>query len=75
VVIGKLKNNKAPGIDNIQAELLKHDGQNLILFYRNYLTWYGLWKKIPDEWKTGIICALYKKVTHCIVPIIEASSY
>jgi hypothetical protein len=37
VVIDKLKNNKASGIDNIQAELLKYGGQNLILFLQKLL--------------------------------------
>jgi hypothetical protein len=37
VVIDKLKNNKASGIDKIQAELLKYGGQNLILFLQKLL--------------------------------------
>jgi hypothetical protein len=58
-VIDKLK-NKAPGIDHIQADLLKHGGQNLILFLQKLLDVVWIMEKMPDEWETDI-CPLYKK--------------
>jgi hypothetical protein len=48
-VIDKLKNNKAPGIDHIQADLLKHGGQNLILFLQKLLDVVWIMEKMPDE--------------------------
>jgi hypothetical protein len=44
-----------PGIDNIQAEVLKHGGQNLILFLQKLLHLVWIMEKMPNEWKTGII--------------------
>lgn len=57
----KLKNFKAPGIDNLPGELLKHGG-NALCMEMHELTvriWNG--EEIPDEWKTSILCPIYKK--------------
>jgi hypothetical protein len=48
-VTDKLKNNKAPGIDNIQAELLKHGSQNLILFLQKSLDLVWIMEIMSDE--------------------------
>ena len=59
--ITKLKNGKAPGIDNITVELLKVD----IEFSTKRI--HGLLKKvwshetIPEDWKRGVIIKLPKK--------------
>jgi hypothetical protein len=59
--IVKLKNNKAPGIDGIPAELFKYGGQELKR--RLYQKTLDIWIKeeLPDEWNYGIICLLHKK--------------
>ena len=57
----KTKSGKAPGMDEIPAELLKASGdtavQELTRLYRK------IWKeeRIPDNWKKGIIVKLPKK--------------
>jgi hypothetical protein len=60
-IIHKLKGNKAPGTDNIPAELIKYGGYilkqrmyNLILSIRNK-------EQLPMEWLQGIIYPIYKK--------------
>lgn len=55
------KRGKAPGIDNIPAELIKSGGtalENII-----YTLVKQIWQKeqIPEEWKIGLICPIYKK--------------
>jgi hypothetical protein len=57
----KLKNIKAPGTDNLQAELIKYGGENIKQWLWDIigLTWMN--EKTPHEWKRGIICPLYKK--------------
>jgi len=56
----KLKNNKAAGLDEITAELLKHGKERVAqeltdLFNR-------LWHAdVPEEWRQGIIIPLPKK--------------
>jgi hypothetical protein len=56
----KLKGNKAPGIDNIPAELIKHGGYTLK--NRMYKLILLIWNKeqLPTEWLQGI-CPIYKK--------------
>ena len=65
--INSLKNNKAPGIDNITAEVLKTD----IRFATDWLydLFYKVWnaETIPVDWCRGLIIKLPKKGdrTHC----------
>jgi len=60
-IINKLKRNKAPGTDNIPAELVKYGGY--ILKHRMYNLILLIWSKeqLPVEWLQGIICPIYKK--------------
>jgi hypothetical protein len=60
-IIKKLKENKAPGTDNIPAELIKCGGY--ILKHRMYKLILLIWNKeqSPTEWLQGIICPIYKK--------------
>ena len=60
-IIKKLKENKAPGTDNIPAELIKYAGY--ILKHRLYKLMLLIWNKeqLPTEWLQGIICPIHKK--------------
>lgn len=60
-VIMDFKNNKAPGIDNLQTEFLKYGEESLRHSIQKLFE--IIWDKeiIPTEWKMGIICPLYKK--------------
>jgi len=60
-VIQKLRNNKAPGPDNIISELIKEGGHRLK--HRIYMLILKIWDKevIPVDWKDCIICPIYKK--------------
>jgi len=57
----KLKNNKAPGIDNILAELLKFGDDRLQQCLKHKFSSIGINEEIPKEWLQGIICPLHKK--------------
>jgi hypothetical protein len=59
--VDKLKYTKASGTDNMQTELLKHGGQNILLLLHKLYDLVWIMEKIPDEWKTCIICPLCKK--------------
>jgi len=55
------ENNKAPGEDNIAAELITHGGEALVdAMYKLIRT---IWEteKMPERWKLEIICPIYKK--------------
>jgi L-rhamnose mutarotase len=60
-IISKLKRKKAPGTDNIPAEVVKHGGY--ILKHRMYNLILLIWTKeqLHMEWLQGIICPIYKK--------------
>jgi hypothetical protein len=60
-IIKSLKNNKAPGEDNINAELIKMANPKLIS--KIWLLIKEIWVsgKVPNDWKTTIICPIYKK--------------
>lgn len=57
----KLRNNKAPGIDGIQPELLKYRGDELRkeLYNMTVMIWEQEW--IPEDWAKAIICSIHKK--------------
>ncbi|PSN43351.1 hypothetical protein C0J52_15555 [Blattella germanica] len=61
LAIKKLKNNKAPGIDLIQSELVKHAGKEFVKHFHKLIT--SIWETetIPDDWNVGIICPIHKK--------------
>ncbi|XP_071177546.1 uncharacterized protein [Mytilus edulis] len=56
-----LNNGKAPGIDNIQAELLKTDVGTIANVFCHLCT--NIWNReeIPTDWQKGIIIKLSKK--------------
>jgi len=59
--IKKLKNNKAPGFDEIPGELIKTSCAKLIgIVYELIKT---VWRNevLPREWMKGVICPLHKK--------------
>jgi hypothetical protein len=56
-----LKNNKAPGDDNLPAELFKAGGENLIRLVHELISSVWSEQSLPKEWKTAVICPIYKK--------------
>lgn len=61
LIIKMLKNNKASGEDNINAELIKISSPKMFSEICTLIK--GIWKKeqIPQDWKTAIIYPIYKK--------------
>ena len=59
--IRKLKNNKAAGVDNIPAELLKADIEATSTVIHGLFQ--DIWRSnvVPTEWKSGLIIKLPKK--------------
>ena len=60
ILIAKLKNNKANGIDWIRNEFLKKAPPNLITFMCHFFNLIPHTGLIPDDWCRGIIMPLYK---------------
>lgn len=67
VAIKLLKNNKAPGLDMVSTEMLKHGGQCLVIKMMNLLNLCWQAAQIPEEWRKGVIVKLPKKdnLTDC----------
>ncbi|PNF27716.1 hypothetical protein B7P43_G12778, partial [Cryptotermes secundus] len=55
------KLNKAPGGDNIPAELLKAGGQEGIIALHRIINKVWEEEKIPEDWGKSIICPIFKK--------------
>ena len=57
----KLKNNKAPGSDNLPGELFKYGGNALCTRLHELIV--KIWERevMPEEWELGVICPVYKK--------------
>ncbi|XP_065091419.1 uncharacterized protein LOC135712357 [Ochlerotatus camptorhynchus] len=59
--IGRLKDNKATGVDQLPSELLKYGGEALA----RALHWViaKIWEEeiLPEEWMEGVVCPIYKK--------------
>ena len=60
MAIGKLKNHKSPGIDQIPAESIKAGGRTICCAIHKLIS---IWNKeeLPEEWKESIIVSIYKK--------------
>ena len=59
--INQLKQNKAPGVDEITAEMLKLGGE-LVVHWLTRLScrvWHS--EKVPDDWLKQIVVPLHKK--------------
>lgn len=65
--IKRLKNNKAPGLDNIASELLKVDTDSISSQLELIIQHVWTIESVPTEWKTGKIIKLPKKgnLTQC----------
>ena len=71
--IGRLKNHKAAGIDQLPAELLKHGGETLAKALHWVIT--KIWDDVilPEEWMEGVPST--KKATNWIAVTIAPSQY
>jgi len=59
--IQKLKDYKAPGIDLIQAELIKKASPDFVECTHQLITKISTTETIPEDWKWSIICPIHKK--------------
>ena len=60
--ISKLKNNKAAGTDNVIDQYIKSTKHILCLLYVKLFNKVLETENIPEDWLTGIIVPIYKKV-------------
>jgi hypothetical protein len=61
MVVHKLKKYKAPGTDNIQAELFKYGGNELLKHLHSIIREIWLKEKMPTDWNSSTICPIHKK--------------
>jgi len=63
----KLKDNKAPGMDLIQSELIKKASPDFVQCMYQLITKIWTTVTIPEDWNWSIICPMHKKgdVTIC----------
>ena len=61
LAIGKLKNHKSPGIDQILAELIKAGGRTICCAIHKLII--SIWNKeeLSEYWKESITVPIYKK--------------
>ena len=71
--VQKLKDNKAPGLDNITSEMLKNGGECSMESLTSLLN--NCWQHqiVPEEWRKGMIVKPPKKEVYQIVTIGEVS--
>ena len=60
-VISKMKNGKAPGIDNITVDLITNGGTELLQRIFDLLLQIWDQERMPEEWEIEIICPIFKK--------------
>jgi succinyl-CoA synthetase beta subunit len=59
--IKSLRNNKAPGIDLILAELVKFAGPEYVKHLHQLIAKIWITETIPEEWYLSIVCPIHKK--------------
>jgi hypothetical protein len=57
----KLKDNKAPGIDLIYAELIKKVSPDLVEHMHNLIINIWTTETTPEDWNWSIMCPIHKK--------------
>lgn len=60
-VLKSFRNRKAPGIDNMNLELIKYGGTLLQFRYLHLINMCWQKKKIPEDWKKAKIISIFKK--------------
>ena len=59
--ISALKNNKAPGLDGLPAELFKTGCEELTSMLHQLIVRVWSEERLPEEWMIGLICPIHKK--------------
>ena len=59
--IRTLKNGKAPGVDNMKAEMLKNMGEKGVELLHEIIEEAWKTQEVPTEWKMSVIIPIYKK--------------
>ncbi|CAK1591299.1 unnamed protein product [Parnassius mnemosyne] len=59
--IQSIKNNKSPGMDDIQGELIKYAGTGFEKEFHHLVLQIWNNEKMADDWNTSVICPLHKK--------------
>jgi hypothetical protein len=59
--IRKLRNNKTPGMDLIQAEIIKNADMEYFRHLHYPIVKIWLMEIIPEEWNLSNICPIHKK--------------
>jgi hypothetical protein len=61
IIIKLLKNNKSPGKDNINPELLKIAGKEILINIHHIIA--NIWnsEQVEQEWSPSVICPIFKK--------------
>ena len=59
--IKRLKRNKAPGNDNITADVLKDDGEPIVQMFTNLFNRCLREGKLPNSWKDASVIIIHKK--------------
>ncbi|CAK1583346.1 unnamed protein product [Parnassius mnemosyne] len=65
-----IKNNKSPGMNDIQGELIKYAGTGFEKEFHHLVLQIWNNEKMPDYWNTSVICPLHKKGN-----ILECNNY
>ena len=61
--IKRLKRNKAPGNDNITADVLKDGGEPIVQMFTNMFNRFLREGKLPNSWKDASVIIIHKRVT------------
>jgi len=60
LAIGKLKNHKSPGIDQIPAELIEAGGRTICCAIHKFIIYIWNKEELPEEWKESTIVPIHK---------------
>lgn len=61
IALDRMKNGKAPGLDQIPAEFIKYGGEDIKRALHKIINRIWEEERIPHEWEYGVISPIYKK--------------